>query len=100
MADDTTRAKGTELLRLHQDPQLLRSGWFDDVRGVALGAFTDCGDPEHVTALLHDRLAPLGIPVLHGLPVGHVPANHPVLLGARATLDLPTGTLTLDKTLR
>ena len=80
--------------------QLLRAGWFDDVRAVALGAFTDCGDAEHVTALLHDRLAPLGVPVLHGLPVGHVPANHPLLLGARATVDLATGTLTLDKTLR
>ena len=80
--------------------QLLRSGWFDGAHGIALGAFTDCGDPEHVTALLHDRLAPLGVPVLRGLPVGHVPANHPVLLGARATLDLPAGTLTLDKTLR
>lgn len=80
--------------------QLLRSGWFDGVRGVALGAFTDCGDPDLVAALLQDRLAPLGVPLLHGVPVGHVPANHPVLLGARAHLDLHTGTLTIEKTLR
>ena len=48
--------------------QLLRSGWFDAVRGVALGSFHDCGD---VAAVVEDRLGPLGIPVVAGFPVGH-----------------------------
>ena len=43
--------------------QLLRSGWFEGVAGVVLGAFTDCGDPSVVDALFAARLAPLGVPV-------------------------------------
>ena len=27
--------------------QLLRTGWFDDVRGIVCGGFIDCGDPEN-----------------------------------------------------
>ena len=38
--------------------QLLRAGWFDDVRGIVCGAFTDCGEPDEVEAVLLDRLAP------------------------------------------
>ncbi len=47
--------------------QLLQAGAFDGVRGIALGSWVDCGDPYPV---LRDRLLPLGVPVLAGLPVG------------------------------
>ena len=42
--------------------QLLRSGWFDDVRGVVCGQFTDCEDPDQVRAMLDARLGGLGVP--------------------------------------
>jgi muramoyltetrapeptide carboxypeptidase len=71
--------------------QLLRSGWFDSVRGVALGSFVDCGQVEPV---LRDRLGGLGVPVLGGLPVGHGPEQHTLPLGGDATLDTESGTLT------
>ena len=32
--------------------QLVRSGWLDGVRGIAVGEFTDCGDPRQVRAVL------------------------------------------------
>ena len=80
--------------------QLLRSGWFDGVRGVALGNFTRCGDPDQVQKVLDERLGPLGVPVVVGLPVGHERTNHPLLLGVRATLDGTAGILHLEKTLR
>ncbi len=80
--------------------QLLRSGWFDGVRGVALGRFTDCGDPAHVDALLAERLAPLGVPVLAGLLFGHNDENHPVPLGVRARLDPAAGTLEIEAPVR
>ncbi len=76
--------------------QLLRSGWFDGVRGVALGQFTRCGDPGLVRLLLHRRLAPLGVPVVEGLPIGHVAENAPVGLGVPARLDGAAGTLVVE----
>jgi muramoyltetrapeptide carboxypeptidase len=76
--------------------QLLRSGWFDDVRGVALGQFTRCGDPALVQELLQRRLEPLGVPVVADLTVGHVPGNLPVGLGVPGRVDGVAGTLTVD----
>jgi muramoyltetrapeptide carboxypeptidase len=80
--------------------QLLRTGWFDDVRGVALGQLTGCGDPGEAEALLVDRLAPLGVPVVTDLPVGHVAGNRAVPLGVHARLDADAGTLAFARTLR
>ncbi len=74
--------------------QLLRAGWFDGVRGVLAGAFTETGDTD-VGPVLADRLGGLGVPVVTGAPVGHVPANRPVPLGVRARLDADAGTLRL-----
>lgn len=77
--------------------QLLRSGWFTGVRGIVCGAFTDCGSDDDVSALLRDRLGPLGVPLLLDAEVGHGAANLAVPLGVRGTLwvpDLGTATLT------
>lgn len=75
--------------------QLLRSGWFDGVRGIVLGAFTDCGNPELVDAVLTDRLAGLGVPVVMGVDLGHTPSSATVPLGVAATLDADAVTLRL-----
>ncbi len=64
---------------------LLRSGWFDRVRGVVLGEFTDCGAPGAVRALLRERLGGLGVPVVWGAPVGHGTRNLAFPLGVPAT---------------
>ncbi|GAB2887343.1 DUF4031 domain-containing protein [Nocardioides pacificus] len=74
--------------------QLLRSGWFDGVRGVVCGTFTDCGPPHEVRELLAARLGPLGVPLVYDVPVGHGAPNLAVPLGAAATLDAESGTLT------
>jgi muramoyltetrapeptide carboxypeptidase len=75
--------------------QLLRAGWFDGVRGIVLGDFSDCGSPESVRALALDRLAPLGVPMLWGAPIGHEPRNLAFPLGVPAVLDADAGTLQL-----
>ncbi len=80
--------------------QLLRSGWFDDVRGVALGQLTRCGEPGEAETLLLDRLAPLGVPTVTDLPVGHVAGNLALPLGVHARLDGEAGTLSFARTLR
>lgn len=73
--------------------QLLRSGWFAGVRGVACGTFTDCGDPAVVRELLLARLTPLGVPVVLDLPIGHGPDNRAVVLGRPVTIDGDAGTI-------
>ncbi|MDI9580052.1 MAG: hypothetical protein QM207_05050, partial [Thermobispora sp.] len=44
--------------------------------------------------VLAERLAPLGVPVLAGLPVGHGAPQFPVWLEAPAVLDTASRTLT------
>lgn len=67
--------------------QLLRSGWFDAVAGVVLGAFTDCGDQAALEVVLEHRLRPLGVPLVRGLDLGHTTSSTAVPLGVQATLD-------------
>ena len=74
---------------------LRRTGWFDGVRGVALGHFTDCGDPRQVRAVLAERLGDLAVPVLAGLHFGHQAPNLALPLGVRARLDTATRRLVL-----
>ncbi len=69
--------------------QLLRAGWFDAVRAIVLGAFTDCGDEDLHEAALLDRLVPLGVPLVMGYDLGHTTTTRTVPLGVRATLDVP-----------
>jgi muramoyltetrapeptide carboxypeptidase len=73
--------------------QLLRSGVLAEVAGVAIGQFTECGE---VSGVLAERLGPLGIPVLGGLPVGHGEQHVAVPLGTRAVLDADAGSLTVE----
>ncbi|MGZ4500931.1 MAG: DUF4031 domain-containing protein [Nocardioidaceae bacterium] len=75
--------------------QLLRTGWFDRVRGIVLGSFTDCGPEPDVRALMADRLSPLGVPMVTGVPVGHDPVNLAFPLGVPARLDATAGALSL-----
>jgi muramoyltetrapeptide carboxypeptidase len=85
---------GEEIYRLDRLlTQLLRAGWFDGVRGIAVGQFTDCGEPESVRYLVEDRLAPLAVPMLWDVPTGHVDRNLAFPLGVRAILDADEGTL-------
>lgn len=64
--------------------QLLQAGAFAGVRGIALGSWVDCGDPRPV---LRDRLLPLGVPILAGLPIGHGSPQMSVWLGALGVID-------------
>ncbi len=77
---------GEDLYRIDRMlTQLLRSGWFDGVRGIVLGDFTDC--PASVRELVQDRLVPLGVPTLWGAPVGHESRNLAFPYGVPAVLD-------------
>lgn len=70
--------------------QLLRAGAFEGVCGIALGEFVNCDPPAGtdwtLEEVLLDRLGPLGVPILAGLPVGHGARNRPWVLGAEVEL--------------
>jgi muramoyltetrapeptide carboxypeptidase len=73
--------------------QLLRTGWFDGVRGIVLGSWTDCGPDGEETVIA--RLRELGVPMVSGLPIGHGVPALTIPLGVEAELDADAGTLTL-----
>jgi muramoyltetrapeptide carboxypeptidase len=87
--------------------QLLHAGKLDSVAGVVVGDMEKCDWPYHgsndfartksVEDVLEERLEPLGVPVLYGLPLGHGKHQAVVPLGVMATLDGDTRTLTIDE---
>jgi muramoyltetrapeptide carboxypeptidase len=74
---------------------LLLARMLDGVKGVVLGGFIHCGSREGLLEVWTTALAPLQVPVLADLPVGHQPDNHTLPLGAWARLDAGTASLAL-----
>jgi muramoyltetrapeptide carboxypeptidase len=86
--------------------QLLQAGLLQQVVGVGVGIHRNCQDPKAATAgeyrqsledVLRERLFPLKVPVVIGLPFGHVCCNATLPLGARATLDGDSGDLRITQ---
>lgn len=77
--------------------QLLSAGALERVRGVVLGDFVKCDEPDMPTPeeVLIERLGPLGVPIVAGAPVGHGARNRALPHGALARLDAEAGTLEL-----
>ncbi len=103
--------------------QIVQAGALRGVRAVILGDFTDCrdvvsdvlrktptpGEPEQrgpvrrsydvdeaIEQIIRQTLAPLGVTVVSGMPVGHGPNHAPLPLGARYRL-WPDGRIELDQ---
>jgi muramoyltetrapeptide carboxypeptidase len=80
--------------------QLRLTGALHGVRGVVIGALSDCPDEESpdtppLSEMLLDRLGDLGVPIARGFPFGHQPENWTLPVGVRARLDATAGTLAL-----
>jgi muramoyltetrapeptide carboxypeptidase len=79
--------------------QLRAAGKFEGVAGIALGGFTDCDDPRYpeitVDRLFEEIFGALGVPVVTGLPFGHLEENRPWPVGGRGALDGARGELEL-----
>ncbi|MDP9022698.1 MAG: LD-carboxypeptidase [Actinomycetota bacterium] len=80
--------------------QLHRAGVLDHVTGVIVGEMVGCDPPTDrpslpTAAVVRAAFAGLGIPVVHGLPIGHVDRQLALPLGVRSRLDADAGTLTL-----
>jgi len=88
--------------------QLAQAGKLDKVAGVVVGHMEKCdwGDLRQVSDwarsrsiedVLEERLEPLGVPVLYGLPLGHGKHLAALPLGLPCTLDADARTLTVDE---
>jgi len=80
--------------------QMLEATDLRQAAGLALGVFYDCQPKKSEFSLtlketLLDRLVPLGIPTMYGLPFGHVTDQATLPYGIKARLDTRAGTLTL-----
>jgi len=86
--------------------QLLNAGLLQQVAGIAVGLNRDCHDPkadqtrdyrQTVDDVLRERLLPLKVPIVAGLPFGHFPLNATLPLGIQATLDARAGDLLITE---
>ncbi len=84
--------------------QLLNAGLLQQVVGVAVGVNHGCEDRtakrrgefrQTLADVLSDRLLPLKVPVVTGLPFGHVADNATLPIGLRVTLDGRAGDLVI-----
>ncbi len=82
--------------------QLLNAGLLQQVAGVAIGINKNCRDPKARTLkeyrqtledVFRERLLPLKIPVVTGLPFGHISRQATLPIGVRVTLDANAGDL-------
>ena len=74
------------------------AGVFEQIAGLVIGKFTNArvsGPSLSVEAILRDRVAPLAIPVLQGLMIGHIDDQATVPVGAMARLDADQQQLTV-----
>jgi len=85
---------------------LLNAGLLQQLIGIAIGINANCKDPNAANGKEHrqtvedvfiDRLAPLKIPIVIGLPFGHVPHNATLPIGVMATLDGRRGDLLIEE---
>jgi muramoyltetrapeptide carboxypeptidase len=95
----------TYVIEIHLG-QLLQAGKLDGVVGVVVGEMKDCDWTEErpesprnrsLEDALELHLAPLGVPVLYKLPLGHGKHLATVPLGVEATLDADARTLAIDQ---
>jgi muramoyltetrapeptide carboxypeptidase len=85
---------------------MLNAGLLQQVAGIAIGVNANCHDPKAKNAkeyrqtledVFRERLLPLKVPIVAGLPFGHIPLNATLPVGVRVTLDALQGDLTIDE---
>ena len=85
---------------------LLNAGLLQQAAGIAIGLCKDCLDPRAKTSreprqtledVFRERLRPLKVPVVTGLPFGHGPDNATIPIGIRAVLDAKSGDLEITQ---
>jgi muramoyltetrapeptide carboxypeptidase len=84
---------------------LLNAGALQQIAGIAIGLNANCEDPkakktkeyrQTLEEVLRERLLPLKVPIVSGLPFGHVPHNATLPVGVNAVLDARRGDLRIE----
>jgi muramoyltetrapeptide carboxypeptidase len=86
--------------------QLLNAGHLQQVAGIAIGINAGCKDPkarysreyrQSLEDVFRERLLPLKVPIVAGLPFGHIPLNATLPVGVQVTLDARKGDLLITQ---
>jgi muramoyltetrapeptide carboxypeptidase len=80
---------------------LLNAGLLDGVAGIVVGDIQTKWSSSiaelSTEDIVEELLAPVGVPLIFGLPIGHGKHHFTVPLGALATLDADTGSLIVEE---
>ena len=72
--------------------QLKLAGFFDKIKGLIIGQFTDYEEDNEMYTTLYESILSavkeFSFPVCFGFPVGHVKINLPMIVGGNATLTV------------
>ena len=72
--------------------QLKLAGVFDKISGLIVGQFNDYAEDNEMYTALHQSIlnavSEYSFPVCFDFPIGHVKLNFPVIMGARASLNV------------
>lgn len=82
--------------------QLRLSGAFDGCKGIVFGQCTDCPEAADDGArslrdVVQETADALNVPALLGVPIGHIPEQWTLPLGAQATLDTRSKSLQVQR---
>jgi muramoyltetrapeptide carboxypeptidase len=73
--------------------QMRLAGCFENMAGLVLGSFRDCGANEEVLAVIEDLCADFKGPILGGFEIGHGQTNMAVPVGVNVEIDTDRGVL-------
>ena len=74
--------------------QMKMAGMFNNLAGLVLGSFSNCGDMKELVRIVEDVFDDESVPILAGFDAGHIKNNLTLPFGIPATLDADERTLT------
>ncbi|MBF0398977.1 MAG: LD-carboxypeptidase, partial [Desulfobacterales bacterium] len=77
--------------------QMKLSGCFNDVRGLIIGSFNDCGNMDDLYGLVYELFSEYGFPIIAGFEIGHDNNNMTVPIGLLGKIDTYIGILSFDE---
>jgi len=73
--------------------QMRMAGCFENVAGIVLGSFEDCGEDEEIVEVFEDVFSGFHGPIIGGFPIGHGTRNLAITVGVNVELAADDATL-------
>ena len=77
--------------------QMKLAGCFENIAGLVLGSFEECGALDGVFQIFEEHFRDIGVPILAGLDVGHGKQNKTIPFGIDAVLDTDNQILAFEQ---